>query len=156
MQNNSHRKLTGKLKESTPVQPKLKERSAWNQVGREKTGTGGWDLCPRKGVWEEKGDYMGGDPPWEVSILSYPAGCPSPEIQYGKTGPLAGWRPMGTNGKTIGRVHLGGAPEHLLAPETGQRGQIKTAQMADSFLRTPQPNLSEGPSLPFFTLQLHI
>ena len=76
---------------------------------------------------------MGGDPPWGVSILSYILGAPALRSSMERCTPLAGWRVNGTNGKTIGRVCLGGVPEHLLAPEAGQRGQIKTAQMADWF-----------------------
>ena len=59
------------------------------ELGRKRRAFGSGPVPPIEDS-EEKGDYMGGDPPWGVSILSYPIGCPSPEIQYGKMRPL-GW-----------------------------------------------------------------
>ena len=73
-------------------------------------------VSPAKGL-SGKGDCMGGGPPWGGSILSYTLGAPARDPIW-----KDGWRADGTNGKTTGRAHLGGAPERSLAPETGADG----------------------------------
>ena len=86
MWNSSHYKLTENWQKDSYTTKA--ERKIHMESEREEKQSG-WDLCPREWTHsEERGDYTGGHPPWEVSGSSHILGTPALGYNTGKTSHL--------------------------------------------------------------------
>ena len=84
---------------------------------------------------EEKGDYMGGEPPWGMSGLSHILGTPVLGSSRGKTSPLGWLEGCETNRRAVGSLDsaLEECAHACLLLRQGGGGGLKTVQVAGWF-----------------------
>ena len=157
MLNNSHWKLAKNWQNDSCTNKAVRKMES-GRKGREVIRL---EPVPLGGNSDEKGDYMGGDPPWRVSGLSHTLVRQHWAPTQGRWAPLAGWTASRTNRMAVGS--LGSAHEEhtdaFLLLKQSREGRLRMHEWLASFPQPlwhePQLELSKTWSPACFTVQLH-